>query len=503
MIAVELGPYREGFQAYRRMLAAVPPDARLPIFQRAIVEAGSYVARGLDRTIAADQLIDMAMTAGLTDTDAVQWLIAQHFQNIDPPDRVPDGIGADVASNGHDRQEQKQLPPPLLPLIDIRAWQGREPKPREWIVRERIPARNVTLLTGQGGVGKTLLMQQLAVATVLGRDWIGEVPEAGPVLFITAEDDENEMHFRFDQISKHPIYGATFDELADAGLNLLSLAGKDAAMAIADARGIVRPTELFNTMVRTVQALRPRWIGLDTAADIFVVNERDRSQVRQCISLLRGVALEFDTAVILLAHPSLAGISSGSGLSGSTAWNNSVRSRMYLKSDEKKKAGKGKDEDDDVDDAEPGAEPSTEPVTDKTARTLEFLKSNYSALAASIKLQWKNGMLLPDTMPSLTPIDRAALEQRARDIFRKLLAQYNKQDRVVSLKQTARNFAPKEFAGKEEAKPLSRNRRDRKDILRKAMDQLLDQGKIHTGTGPMSVPQSKRAECLYVAGTLL
>src|SRR4029077_15735317 len=134
-------------------------------------------------------------------------------------------------------------------------------------------------------------------------------------------------------------------------------------------RGIVKPTALFETLRRTVRELRPRWVGLDTAADIFVCNERDRSEVRQCVSLLRGVCLDFDTSVILLAHPSLSGISSGSGLSGSTAWNNSVRSRLYLKSEKKK--------DGDQDEVDEG---------DGSGRILEFMKSNYSALAKPVKL---------------------------------------------------------------------------------------------------------------------
>ncbi|HMF29197.1 MAG TPA: AAA family ATPase, partial [Candidatus Cybelea sp.] len=228
--------------------------------------------------------------------------------------------------NGDGKHVGEGKPVPELEVIDIRAWQGVEPKERAWIVRNMIPARNVTLLTGQGGVGKTLLMQQMSAATVLGKDWVGELPEPGPVLFITAEDDEDEMHHRYFHIARH--YGVTFDELANAGLHLTSLAGRDATMAIADARGIVRPTQLFETWLTYARKIKPRWVGLDTAADIFVVNERDRSQVRQCISLLRGACLELDCAIILLAHPSLSGIQSGTGLSGSTAWNNSVRSRL-------------------------------------------------------------------------------------------------------------------------------------------------------------------------------
>jgi RecA-family ATPase len=324
---------------------------------------------------------------------------------------------------------------------------------------------------------------------VLGHEWIGELPEPGPVLFISAEDDEDEMHFRYAKIAR--TNGADFDQLADAGLNLLSLAGKDSAMAVADARGIVKATDLFHTMVRTAREIRPRWIGLDTAADIFIVNERDRSQVRQCISLLRGICIEIGTAVILLAHPSLTGISSGSGLSGSTAWNNSVRSRLYLKTEKKKEKGESEDEDD-------------EDANGDSARILEFMKSNYSALAAPVKLVWRDGLLVPEqTLPKLSPLESANLEQRARDLFLDLLKRYNKQDRPVSYKETARNFAPNVFAELDEVKLLHSAMMQRKKLLRKAMDHLLDKGRIETGTGPRSAIPSRRFPCLYAAGSLL
>jgi hypothetical protein len=36
-------------------------------------------------------------------------------------------------------------------------------------------------------------------------------------------------------------------------------------------------------------------------------------------------------SVVLIAHPSLTGINTGTGISGSTQWHNSVRARFYLK----------------------------------------------------------------------------------------------------------------------------------------------------------------------------
>lgn len=477
------GAFADGLASLRRMVATTERDMRLVAFMNACDEVAGYVSKGLDRATAADELHDMAAAHGLDDADAVQFLVSKAFRKIELPDMVPDDIEEPERkgkANGHDKE-----PPALLSLLDLRQWHGVEPKPRAWIVRERIPDLNVTLLTGQGGVGKTLLMQQLSVATVLGRDWIGELPEPGPVLFITAEDDNDELHFRYDRIAAH--YGATFNELADGGLSLLSLAGREAAMAVADNRGIVRPTELFHTMARTAKAIRPRWIGLDTASDIFVVNERDRSQVRQCISLLRGVALSVGCAVILLSHPSLTGISSGTGLSGSTAWHNSVRSRLYLKTDKPKN---GKDDE-------------AEEIDATAGRTLEFQKSNYSALARPVRLTWRDGLLVHDQAPSLPQHEQAALDEQAKTVFLAILQRFNRADRTVSDKPRATNFAPTAFEDEPEAAQLGNKPKHRQAALRRAMAALFTAERIYIEPGPKSVPPSKRNSAVYATGELI
>ena len=84
-----------------------------------------------------------------------------------------------------------------LPIIDI----ARDPiPPRDWAVRDRIPARNVSLLSGEGAIGKSILLLQLAASTVLARDWIG-MPEPGPVMYLSCEDDEAEVRRRLEAIA--------------------------------------------------------------------------------------------------------------------------------------------------------------------------------------------------------------------------------------------------------------------------------------------------------------
>jgi RecA-family ATPase len=48
--------------------------------------------------------------------------------------------------------------------------------------------------------------------------------------------------------------------------------------------------------------------------------------------ILQARAAGFTLTVLLLAHPSMVGTATGTGSSGSTAWENAVRARMYMRS---------------------------------------------------------------------------------------------------------------------------------------------------------------------------
>ena len=127
--------------------------------------------------------------------------------------------------NGYNPSPQAKAPPPPeakinepLPPLDLSNWDLAEVPERDWAVRDRIIRRAVTLLSGEGGVGKSILTLQLACATVLGKDWFGSLPEPGPAIFLDAEDDRDELHFRLNTIRRR--LGVTFKDLADEGLHL-------------------------------------------------------------------------------------------------------------------------------------------------------------------------------------------------------------------------------------------------------------------------------------------
>src|SRR5262249_49152047 len=159
-------------------------------------------------------------------------------------------------------------------------------------------------------------------------------------------------------------------------------------------------------------------------------NENDRAQGRQFIGILRGMAMAAGAGVFLTSHPSLTGITSGSGLSGSTAWNASVRPPLYFK-----RATTEKDE-----------EPRPH------LPLLEVMKSNYGPIGEPITLRWMKGLFLP--VGSMSNLEKAAAEQATEQLFLKLLSRFTQQGRNVSDKPTSHGYAPANFAADSEAKAL-------------------------------------------------
>src|SRR5262245_33574134 len=168
-------------------------------------------------------------------------------------------------------RDSRQSPDAPLPYVDL----ALDPvPPREWLVPERIPLRNVTSLGGEGAIGKSRLLMQLSGAVTLGKEWIGTLPEQGPVLYVNCEEDDHEICRRMEDVARH--LSSSRQEMIERGLRFLSFAGRDAVLAQPDRFGIMRPTPLLERLRRDALRLRPKLIALDTVADIFGGKENDR-----------------------------------------------------------------------------------------------------------------------------------------------------------------------------------------------------------------------------------
>jgi hypothetical protein len=109
------------------------------------------------------------------------------------------------------------LDPDAVQLAFERGARLREQDREEWAVPGRIPLYQPFLLSGEGGGGKSTVLEQLCAATALGRDWLGAVPQEGPSLFGEAEDQETILHARMCDIAA--FYGVKFADLIKGGLH--------------------------------------------------------------------------------------------------------------------------------------------------------------------------------------------------------------------------------------------------------------------------------------------
>ena len=165
---------------------------------------------------------------------------------------------------------------------------------------------------------------------------------------------------------------------------------------------------------------------------------------------MQALAQVAEGSVTVLSHPSIAGISSGSGISGSTAWHGAFRFRYYLKG---VKASDGEQQDNDL-------------------REIEFKKNQYGPKGESIILRYQHGLFLPEG--GISNLDKMARKAKAEEVFVSLLRRFSSQGRNVSDKPAARNYAPTEFAREKEAREF----RLKKTELEQAMRDLFSADKL-------------------------
>ena len=331
---------------------------------------------------------------------------------------------------------------PVLPLpwtlIDPADWSGLPTPEREWALDDWIPARQVTYLTGSGGAGKSLLTQQLCTCLALGLPFLGVPTKPIIALYVTCEDDADELHRR----EKAICATLAVDMGALSGkLHLVSLVGAVGnELAAFDAHNRMSITAAYKHLASKVEDTGAGFVVLDNVAHFFAGNENIRVQVAAFVGLLNQVA-QAGPAVLLLGHPNKA----GDAFSGSTAWENQVRSRLFLSTVKS------------VGDA----------AADPDLRVLSRGKANYAKAGVMLAMRWHRFSFIGDAGPAQAEAHRLTVAQNEADdaAFLDCLRARSSQQRAVSEKR-ASNFAPTVFAKMTEAKGIGKVR------LEAAMDRL-------------------------------
>lgn len=254
-------------------------------------------------------------------------------------------------------QDGGVLVTPPSRVMDFAILSRSSPPPRTWIIPQWLSA-HPTLISGKGGVGKSLMALQLAYALTSQSQIFGHtVPDQEPprVLYWACEDDYDELWRRLTGISiaaKVPL-GSVKTMFVDARAGL-----ENELYTLEYGRGMWTPT--YATLMQQVNDYKADMLILDNIAHIFSGGENNRPAVTAFINGIIGLCMHRPFCPILLGHPAKA---EGSEFSGSTAWENAVRMRWFLSD---KLPDQAKEDDD-------------QPPTDNI-RYLSKRKTNYTHL---------------------------------------------------------------------------------------------------------------------------
>ena len=338
---------------------------------------------------------------------------------------------------------------------------GKEIPERRWCVPGWFPDGYVSLLSGDGGTGKSLLAMQLATCAATGTPFFGIEMAPRKVLYLACEDDQDELHRR--QADINASLGLDWPDLDDR-LFWRVVVGEETALMVPDKNGRrIGTTKLYDSLRNYCRESGIQLIIIDTLADTFGGLEIDRQQVTRFVRSLQAIARECNGACILVGHPSVAGIRDNTGISGNTAWRNAVRSVVQMR--------------------RPSGDEAVGPDA-RDIRLIERLKGNYAPADMPLTVRYLAGAFMLDGDP---PQSSGALDIYATDLMvEKALKAALDAGRQPSPAKNSGNYAVTMLMAYGETKGLTRKSIDA-SINRMLVNQHLRIAKLGRADRPTSV----------------
>ena len=324
--------------------------------------------------------------------------------------------GLDALANLLASASEPPKPPPLLKPVSVGDVLANPAPPPQFIWDGYLPRGVVALMGAHGGTGKSTIALMLGVCAALGRPLFGVDTVACKVVFVSLEDGANIVRHRLAGICR--TWGINPQDLQD---RLFIVDGtENPELFSAETRGAGDTTATYAELHKLVEKESIGLVLVDNASDAYGGDEIQRRQVRAFMRSLVQITRLTNPAVMLLAHVDKntsrnKKAEGGEGYSGSTAWHNSARSRLFLTR------------------------------TEDGTLTLEHQKSNLSKTREPLTLEWLDGGL-----PQLVQVGSgqvsefsSRLQGRAEDekaaAVLKMIAEFESRQQYCSPAVQARN----------------------------------------------------------------
>lgn len=233
----------------------------------------------------------------------------------------------------------------IVELSDLRvtAWLSQEPPIREWVFKDVMPLNKVCLLVAAGGVGKSFLTLQMALAVATGTPFCGlwMPQEAGAVLCVYAEEDREELHRRLSSI-QNDVFSNKLDSTLVAKNLFVTTSissdrdGPNRLISHKDGQSTKNVDALIDLGKRIkASAGSLRMIILDPLVRFNSGNENDSVEATRFMEVLEHVAKTLGCSVVVPHHQNKISMGSTqqtqSASRGSSAFTDAARWQANLR----------------------------------------------------------------------------------------------------------------------------------------------------------------------------
>lgn len=242
----------------------------------------------------------------------------------------------------------------------------RDAKPVEYLSDGFVRKSVVNFLSGPGGVNKSRLAVQLGLCINAGVDAIGRKTQRARFVYVSAEDDADEVTRRTQAITRK------LKLPGDSDAVYLDRYARNNVLAKVSEGGGVEHAPFYDKLRRRLAGIAGhKFVVLDSCYDFVEWRGNakvDEGAVRAFIrAVLDPLGAKTDSTLLVLWHPSRTGIAAGDMAGWSVAWENAPRSKLTLSAVE-------------------GAEDAYE---------LRVGKANAAKKGLAVTLYWDGGALLP------------------------------------------------------------------------------------------------------------
>jgi RecA-family ATPase len=199
-----------------------------------------------------------------------------------------------------------------LKTLREKQWLTKQPPRRKFIFNYKeafdqesgfLPAGKACMIASPGGCGKTFLLTHCALAAATGTEWLNaKAVEPIKVLFVAAEEDEDELWNRFFNMAKSLQLDRN-QELLDMALdNIIAIPQRGRSQRFIDDRG--KPTKSYEDLKETLnQDPTIKLVILDPASRFMGSDtEISNAAATDWVNLIDALTLAGGCPTVLVAH---------------------------------------------------------------------------------------------------------------------------------------------------------------------------------------------------------